>query len=146
MFKLQIRRVEHGTFGAASVWERPTVQWTVVDAFATERSACFSQMDAHLMRPARLQPAFDQRELAERFDDAHMGHGMLPFYGVAAAAPAVASIRGDLGLNTGVLSLATHERKIVPARCVGAKLFAELTFRFGRPRQHEEAARHATNP
>src|SRR5262249_43161494 len=92
----QICRVQHRPFRPAFVAGRLPVQRTIVDALATQRSALFAQVDADLMGAPRLEPAFDQREIAERLDNAAVRDRALSGSRAAATASPVAAIGDEI--------------------------------------------------
>jgi hypothetical protein len=54
-------------------------------------------MNAHLMCPARLEPAFDERQRFELLAHLDVGDGEMPF--LAASAPAIAAVANEVRLN-----------------------------------------------
>ena len=84
----------------------------VVDTFAAQRRTRFTEVNAHLMRAARLQPALDEREFAQRLDDADVRHSVLAFFLCAAAAPAVSAVAHQPRFDAArTRSAATPERR-----------------------------------
>ena len=59
------------------VGQRPAVEGAIVNSLAAQRSAGFAEVDADLVRATGFEAAFDEREVAEVFNDLDVGYGTL---------------------------------------------------------------------
>src|SRR5437763_15048003 len=103
-------------------------------------------MDAHLVRPPRLQPALDERVVAQLLDDAHVRDGVLALALRTAAAPAVAAVAHDPRLDACRLRPPADDGLIQPLRVVGAELPAQMALRLDVASEHHQTARLLVEP
>ena len=141
-----IETERHGMQGhalrSAGVGERLAMERAVVKMIATERRTGLAQMDAHLVCAPRFQPALDQGEIAESFDQDHVRHGPLTLRSLAGAAPpAVAPVADKIGLDTAGLSLPADQRDVKSLGLVGAELPAQVAFGLGGSGEDYQTAR-----
>ena len=120
MIEAERRRMQHGAVGAAGIGAGPAFERPIIDAFAAQRGALFAQVNANLMRAARFQPAFDQREPRHFLKDAHMRYGKLARLIRIAAAPAIAPIGDEIRLDASFLGLAAHQSQVGALDAMGA--------------------------
>ena len=117
---------------SASVRQRLSMQRPVVNAFAAQRRAVFSEMNTHLVRATCLQTALHEGVVSQVLDNAHVRHGALAFTGITcAAAAAVAAVIDQVRFDAFVFCLATHQGKIATLNGMRAELLAERTLRLG---------------
>src|SRR6266446_5556412 len=113
MMKAEAGGVQGGTAGAAGIGHGLAVQRPIVDCFATKGRALLRQMNAYLVCASGLQAAFHQRIVSELFQDPNMGYGALTLaLRQRAAAPAVAPVIDQHGLNSAIFRAAAHQGEI----------------------------------
>src|SRR5579875_305685 len=132
---------------AAAVRQRPAVQRAVVNAFAAQRHAGFTKMDAYLMRAASFQPAFDKRVSAPFFKNTDMRDRSLALAGHGGtAAAAVAAVAHQPRFDPSLFGPAAHYAAVDPFDRVGAELPTEMAFGLDRPCKHHQTARVFIEP
>ena len=77
MVETEMGSVQGQARRAAAVGHRSAVQGAVVNAFAAKWGAGLAEVDAHLVRAAGLQAAFDQGVIAKIFQNGNVRHGAL---------------------------------------------------------------------
>src|SRR5208337_3328917 len=93
------------------------------------------------MSSAGLQAAFDQGVIAELLDHADVCHRALPAARRrAAAAPAVAAVAYQEGLDAAWLRPPANHRQVAALDRVPAELLAEMTLGGGSAGEHHETA------
>ena len=70
MIQTEFGGVQHRSPRPTAIRERLVVKRPIVDVFSAQGRAGFTQMDADLVCSSCLQPAFDERIVAQIFDDA----------------------------------------------------------------------------
>src|SRR5262245_36528544 len=74
-------RVQHRPPGPARVGQGLPVRRPVVHPFPAQRPARLAEMNTHLVRPPRLEPALDQCKVAELLQRLHVRNGALTVAG-----------------------------------------------------------------
>jgi hypothetical protein len=98
-------------------------------------------MNANLVRASRLQPAFDDSEIAEVFQDADVRYGPLTVTRFGrAASPAVAAIANYPRFNFASPSLPAHHRQISSLNGMRPKLPPQVSLGLRCPGEDHQAA------
>ena len=119
----------------------------MVDFVAADRMAQLGKMDADLMGAARLQPAFDQRVIAQKFQGPDVRYRGLADVGQGrAAAAAVAPIADQAVGDRLGLDPARHHRQIAAMRGMLAKLLRQELLGLAGPGEDDQAAGVAVQP
>src|SRR5207249_9700580 len=127
--------------GVTGIGEGSTVQGSIVDTLAANRGARLAQMNAHLVCPSRLQPAFDQGKLTQGLGNADVGDRPLTSAGLGrAAAPPITSIANQPRVDFSGPGPTTDHREIAAFDRVGAELAAKFSLRFRSARKNHQTA------
>ena len=146
----------------AAVRKRLTVGRPVVHRFAAQRRARFAQVNTHLMRSACLQTTFDEREIAERFDNGNVRDRALTVFGEevgCASATAITAVahehrfgspgfwcsarEGEVSSLGGVLAELSSSFPPCAAKIISSEVSRRtaMTGRFGPERRGSRSAR-----
>ncbi len=140
VIKAQAGRVKCKPRRAALIRHRLAVQGAIVDAFAAQGSAGFTQVNADLMGAPSLEPAFDEGVIAQFFEYADVCDGTLALAGYrTAAAAAVAAIADEIGFDALGLGSAANDGEIAAFDGVGTELLAEIALGGRRAREDHQA-------
>ena len=127
MRKSQIGGMQSNPRCPARVRRRPAVHGPIINPLAGQRRPGFAQMDADLVRPAGLQPAFDQAArtpISSRTRTCVTARWPSPRR--TAPAPTVAAVPDQPRFDPPLRRPAAGDRQISPADGMSAKLLAEI--------------------
>lgn len=141
VLELQIRGMKGEALGAAVIGQGSAVNGPIVDFFPADGRSPLAKMNAHLMGSSGLEPALNECEITERFQNAHVRDRSFSFARRArAAATRVAAVGNKVGFDASRLCAAADDGEIASADAVGAELPAQVSLRGRCAGKDDEAA------